>query len=445
MAKNRIFILLLLLFSLCLVFAACGEEEPTISLPTTTDSTSLVVASSDSTTVTESATTTTAPITTEDMFKTGTPGLVYESGGDGTAKVVGISDKSATTVRIPHTSPDGDRVIEVAYGAFAQNTVLETLLLPHTVYKISSAAFFGCTSLTSVVFSEGLETIEITAFQNCTALESLNLPSSLKEMGQMAFAGCTSLRYLTVGEKNATYTAEGNCLLLKNERSVVLGCVGSKLPKDTAVIGDFAFYGMGLEAMLMPDSVKVVGNQAFAENPALSALSLSEGLVELASAAFYNCAALKEVYLPASLTTLGATPFLACSGITRLTVSADNPMYYAKDLCLVKKDENLLVQGFVGAVIPKEIKVIGDSAFSFLPISEIVIPEGVEKIGTKAFAYCNGLKSVSLPESLTEVLPTAFLNAKGIETIVFGGTRHAFDILTAAVDFPESAVITCKK
>lgn len=441
MAKLRILFPLLLLLVFCLIFASCGEDETTITTTPPSVTTSAPTEESSKTTTTAEITTT-AVITTEDPFLVGTPGLTFESGNDGTAKVVGIIDKSATTIKIPRITPDGDRVIEIAYGAFMQNTVVESILLPPTVYKISTSAFYGCTALKSVYFSEGLETIGALAFQNCTALESLSLPASLRTLEEMAFAGCQGLRYLTVSEKNPYFIAESNCLIKKGERTLLLGCVGSKIPKDITAIADFAFYGMGLSELLMPDSVKTVGNQAFAMNETLVDLVLSESLTTLGTAAFYGCSSLKSVYLPASLTTLGTTPFRDCSAINRFVVSADNPSYYAKDLCLVEKATNTLIQGFVGAVIPETVTAIGDHAFMLLPIYTVVIPEGVTSIGKQAFAYCDALASLTLPKTLASIAPDAFRNSQVIATITFGGDKHAFDVLTAEVELPETAVVT---
>ena len=40
--------------------------------------------------------------------------------------------------------------------------------------------------------------------------------------------------------------------------------------------------------------------------------------------------------------------------------------------------------------------------------TEIVVPEGVEKIGDEAFKKCSSLQSISLPDSLTTIGEKAF-------------------------------------
>ena len=442
MAKKQLLFPLLLLLIFTLFLVGCGDEdEPVITTQGTTAAESTTAAL----TTTPEITTTETPVTTEDPYAPGTPGLLFEPNNDGTAKVVGIMDKLATEIRSPQHTPDGYRVIEIAYGAFQQNTVIETVIIPKTVFNVGSGAFYGCTSLKAISLAEGVETINAAAFQGCSSLESVNFPSTMTELSPLAFAGCTSLRYLTVAEGNSTYTAEGNCLLLKRDRTLYLGCVGSKIPKNVTKIDDFAFYGMGLQELLMPDSIVSVGKQAFALNTDLSVLVLSESLKTLDDLAFYSCNALTEVYLPASLETIGITPFRSCSSISRFVVSADNDKYYAKDLCLVKKEGAVLIQGFVGATIPASVQTIGEYAFALMPIHEMTIPEGVTAIDKFAFAYCNGLRTLSLPKSLTSIASDAFYNATVIETISFGGDKRSFDILTADVTLPEKVTVTYKE
>ncbi len=53
-------------------------------------------------------------------------------------------------------------------------------------------------------------------------------------------------------------------------------------------------------------------------------------------------------------------------------------------------------------------------------LKEIVIPEGVTKLGPGCFAGCINLASVVIPDSVTEICSLAFLNCMGLKSITIG-------------------------
>lgn len=72
------------------------------------------------------------------------------------------------------------------------------------------------------------------------------------------------------------------------------------------------------------------------------------------------------------------------------------------------------------------IKEIGGGAFILLGhLTEITIPDEVERIGIGAFSFC-GLKSVTLPKSLKEIGTEAFGECSELEQIIFQGDNVKF-------------------
>lgn len=59
----------------------------------------------------------------------------------------------------------------------------DSYIIPNSVKRIESGAFYYCTNLKSVTLPDGLESIGDCAFLECTGLESLTLPASLKSIG----------------------------------------------------------------------------------------------------------------------------------------------------------------------------------------------------------------------------------------------------------------------
>lgn len=97
--------------------------------------------------------TTSAPLT-DNGGAQGESVLIFESKGDGTCAVVGVSKKQASVIEIPEISPDGDTVTAIATGAF-RGCAAEQIHIPASVKSIASGAFSGCSSLTAFVVDYG--------------------------------------------------------------------------------------------------------------------------------------------------------------------------------------------------------------------------------------------------------------------------------------------------
>ena len=70
------------------------------------------------------------------------------------------------------------------------------------------------------------------------------------------------------------------------------------------------------------------------------------------------------------------------------------------------------------AVIPKNIKTIGEYAFYYCTsLVRVDISDGVERIGEEAFACCDSLEEITLPDSVISVGNTAFRQCRTIKRI----------------------------
>ena len=89
---------------------------------------------------------------------------------------------------------------------------LTSVLIPSTVTEICDNAFKGCTTIQSVGFSYGLQTIGFYAFENCTQITQLSFPASLQTIGRMAFYNCDGLSAVSIpGSTLLEYCAFCNC------------------------------------------------------------------------------------------------------------------------------------------------------------------------------------------------------------------------------------------
>jgi len=86
------------------------------------------------------------------------------------------------------------------------------------------------------------------------------------------------------------------------------------------------------------------------------------------------------------------------------------------------------------AIVPANTKEIRSGAFTGMPMEEFILPEGVESIGSGAFADCDDLLYVNLPGSLTEIAADAFDADSAVTLVVTNGTY--------AQEFAESTGLT---
>jgi hypothetical protein len=129
-------------------------------------------------------------------------------------------------------------------------------ILPSTVKQIRDGAFKDCTQLNNIELPESLEQIGKKAFYGCTTLSSVLLPSTVKQFGDAAFRDCTQLKYV-------------------------------KIQEGVEQIPDVTFFGCtSLSRVLIPSTIKAIGNTAFERCAHLNNIELPVGLEQIGRDAF---------------------------------------------------------------------------------------------------------------------------------------------------------------
>lgn len=75
-------------------------------------------------------------------------------------------------------------------------------------------------------------------------------------------------------------------------------------------------------------------------------------------------------------------------------------------------------KGVKSVIIPNSVTEIGESAFAGCTgLTNITIPNSVTEIGDYAFAHCSGLTSITIPSSVTHIGSSAFRGCAGLTSI----------------------------
>lgn len=158
------------------------------------------------------------------------------------------------------------------------------------------------------------------------------------------------------------------------------------LPQNVEIIAKGAFESKPrLERVEFANSVKKVGERAFARCVNLKEIVLNPSLKRLSEGCFEGCTALKEITLPDSIVSIRAGAFRNCVNLSEIH-------------------------------LPTELRrCIEQDTFSACRIlRRIVIPAGVEWIGFRAFCDCENLEEVIFENKNIQIERGAFVGCRAL-------------------------------
>ena len=95
-------------------------------------------------------------------------------------------------------------------------------------------------------------------------------------------------------------------------------------------------------------------------------------------------------------------------GTAVITVTAEQSQLTRTAIAIIHSNEQI--------VLPAKLRTLDSEAFANAAVSEVVLPNGIERIGERAFANCAGLRIIHMPDSLESIADDAF---SGCEKVTF--------------------------
>lgn len=288
----------------------------------------------------------------------------------------GENSYSAKSITIPGTVDyDGKTYTVTTIGSYAFNgTYVVTIVMPNTITEVQSYAFKSST-VANVTFSNKLKYIRDEAF-NCTKLAKVELYEGLESIGDGAFSGNYEARKREI---NTLILPNSLKEIGENAFSYQDNLTEVDLPNNLEVLEDKVFYGCSsLATVKLPDGLKSIGSYAF-YYCAMESITFPTSLETIEDHAF-QYTKLKEVDLPDNITSIGTNCFEYCNNLQSIRFS-------------------------VGLTELPNYVCDGDEI-----LTQLTIPEGITTIGYGAFMDCEILSNVTLPESITEIGSLAFSN-----------------------------------
>ena len=330
--------------------------------------------------------------------------------------------KLLTTINIPSS------VTTFGQSVFEDCTGLTEMTLPNSVTTVGSYLFQNCTSLTNVTLSNKLSTITYAMFNGCKSLTAIDIPASVTSISGYAFQDCKSLTEAVI-PSGVTSLGEGvfkNCTSLEKVTlpdaitqmpyQMFSGCTALtsfNFPAQLTTIGNYAFYNSNaLQGdVVLPQSVKVIKNNAFQNCDRMKSITFPDELTTLEYEALYGCDSLQTIVFPKHLKTISRNLCGYCRQLQSIVFPEDVETIegYAFQYCGYSETLTL----------PATLKTVTDHAFYRMEMQHIVFPEGLQTIGSYVFQSCESLLDVTLPASLTKLESYAFNDCDNLLTVVF--------------------------
>ena len=243
------------------------------------------------------------------------------------------------------------------------NTTLESVVFPESLAVIESRAFRGCTKLGPVVDLSGtnIQNIKGEAFWGTSSMTTILLNNTLTELGGSVFRGGSAIERLDLSETGVSVLS-GNMFEGATSLSEVL------LPSTLEEIGGNVFYGCtSFSSLVIPASVTVLADNIFnntspftsitvvedevnypnpsyftisdaalfsnddkrlifyASGSSVTQIKIPEGILSIAGGIFKNNSTITEIDLPSTLTSIDGGAIATSSSFTKLICRAPVP------------------------------------------------------------------------------------------------------------------------
>ncbi|MCR4741208.1 MAG: leucine-rich repeat domain-containing protein [Lachnospiraceae bacterium] len=381
-------------------------------------------------------------------------------------------------------SKDGETLVEYLPGR-----AKSSYSMPLTIKEIGEYAFYGAYNLTDLAISPNVKTIPEYAFANCSGLTNLVIPYGVESLMAFSFADCSSLRKISIPDsvgyidvnafassRNTVLDFEGQNVTPAEQGNTGNGNTGQtntdETPSgeetgsvsdngiegenalsidgngNTIYSGDVPVYNESVLDMTTTGEeatgatygqTKLVGGYAFIAMPTYaSAKGFSMDDTE----------AEDDVY-ESNPTNVNTTPdgFVSVDSVLCDYTGNSSNVGIPSDITRIGNRAFYRDEGVETISIPGSVSDIGDFAFSRTGLNEISIPSSVDHIGYAAFYNCPYLEDINIPDSVKNIELGAFegtpwldgfMDEQSGEFLIVGdGILTAYNGNASVINIPE--------
>ena len=196
------------------------------------------------------------------------------------------------------------------------------------------------------------------------------------------------------------------------------------IPNTVTSIGDYSFYNCStLVSINFPNTISYIGTAAFFNCKALTSVTIPSNVTSISEDVFGYCSGLTSVTIPNSVTTIGRDAFDQCSGLTSIAIpnsvtSIAAGAFTCSNLSAVHiTDLAAWCNIYFGNYNANPLKYAHHLFLNGIEITDLVIPNGIERLYSNAFYNCSSLTSVTIPNSVTKVGSEVFCYCSNLTSI----------------------------
>lgn len=265
----------------------------------------------------------------------------------------------------------------------------------------------------SYIIPQGVVTIGHEAFKDCVGLTEISFPPTVQKVGREAFNNCTGL----LAVKIINLTAWCNISFYGSSSNPIY------YAKHLYISGE------ELTTLKIPKDVKIINHETFCNCRSLRSIIIHDNVEKIGMCAFSGCDCCMYAYIPNNIKDIGKWAFDNVSNIV-YNGSTNGFPWGARSVNGVvngnlvfsdtsKKCLSACSANFEGEIIiPNGVTKIGDNAFACCDkITSVTIPNSVSLIGERAFSFCDKLKNISIPNTVIDIGNKAFFGCKKLDSI----------------------------
>ena len=331
-------------------------------------------------------------------------------------------------------------------GGISSFSKIHNLIINSNGVASQSNGFLGKSNADNIIFGEGVTTVG-TVYQGSVA-SSVTFPSTIERINEDAFS-TSHIQEINAPDKvidigrgalvGAMWQG-GNIGGLRYLNRIAVdfgGGTASITSPDIISAGTIAIGGGCFEdqddftSIIIPSSVKLIGEYAFYYESSLTSITLNEGLEIIGPYAFNRCSGITTpIIIPNSVKSIGNNAFLRCTKTPSITVGSGVTAIPEK--CFQQ------CSGATAISLSNSVKKIGSYAFSRCNgLTSYTLPNSVEEICEAAFDLCSNLQRLNLPNNLKKVGDNPVTGCTNLLHIDFPSVE-----MMCSIEYPTSVFYT---